>query len=110
MVRGNNSKRERKLLYEKGGAKKVYHVNYTPPIGIIGEDGMPRGCMFGVDMPPDDNFIARGRTQEEINNEMRMPVVYISREGMFKVYKKLGISEQNLCTYCIGGKHPFDNV
>ena len=110
MVRGNNSKRERNLLYEIAGAKKVYHVNYTPPIGIVGKDGVPRGCMFGVDMPPDDNFIARGRTQEEISDEMNMPVVYISLEGMLKVYKELGISEENLCTYCIGGRHPFENA
>lgn len=107
MVRGNNSKRERDLLCKKGGAEKVYHVNYTPPIGIIGEDGVPRGCMFGVDMPPDDNFIARGRTLEEISREMRMQVVYISSEGMLNVYKELGIPEENLCTYCIGGKNPF---
>ncbi len=107
MVRGNNSKREKDLLYANAGAKKVYHANYTPPIGIVGSDGVPRGCLFGVDMPPDDNFIARGRTQEEISDEMGMHVVYISSKGMLKVYEELGISEQNLCTYCIGGKHPF---
>jgi amidophosphoribosyltransferase len=107
MVRGNNSKREKDLLYANAGAKKVYHVNYTPPIGIVGEDGVPRGCLFGVDMPPDDNFIARGRTQEEISYEMGMHVVYISSKGMLKVYEELGIPEENLCTYCIGGKHPF---
>lgn len=107
MVRGNNSKRARELLYEEGGAEKVYHVNYTPPIGIIGQDGVPRGCLFGVDMPPDDNFIARERTQEEISGAMGMPVVYISSEGMLKVFSKMGISEENLCTYCIGGRHPY---
>lgn len=107
MVRGNNSKRERELLCEKGGAEKIYHLNYTPPIGIIGQDGIPRGCLFGVDMPPDDNFIARERTQDEISSEMGMPVVYISTKGMLKVFNRLGIPEENLCTYCIGGKHPF---
>lgn len=109
MVRGNNSKRERDLLYKEGGAEKVYHVNYTPPIGIVGKDGVPRGCMFGVDMPPDDNFIARGRTQKEISDKMGMPIRYISPEGMLNVYKKLGVPEEDLCTYCIGGKHPFGN-
>lgn len=109
MVRGNNSKRERELLYQEGGANKVYHVNYTPPIGIVGEDGIPRGCLFGVDMPPDDNFIARGRTQKEISKRMKMPVIYLSAQGMLAAYKRLGISENHLCTYCIGGKHPFLN-
>jgi amidophosphoribosyltransferase len=110
MVRGNNSKRERDLLYSQGGAKKVYHVNYTPQIGVVGEDGVPRGCLFGVDMPPDDDFIARGRTLEEISNDMGMQIVYISSQGMLDVYKKLGIPEGNLCTYCIGGQPPFDNL
>ncbi len=103
IVRGNNSRRERNLLYEEAGAKKVYHLNYSPPIGIIGQDGIPRGCLFGVDMPPDDDFIARGRTQEEISKEMNMPVIYISVEGMLKTYEKLGMQRDELCTYCIGG-------
>jgi glutamine phosphoribosylpyrophosphate amidotransferase len=61
-------------------------------------------------MPSDDNFIARGRTQAEISDEMGMPVIYISIEGMLEVFKKLGIPEENLCSYCIGGKHPFKKM
>lgn len=106
-VRGNNSRRERYLLYEEARISKAYHVNYTPEIGIVGEDGVPRGCLFGVDMPPDDNFIARGRTREEISSKMRMPVFYLSLDSMLTAYEKLGIRRQHLCTYCIGGKHPF---
>ena len=71
---------------------------------------MSRGCMFGVDMPPDDNFIARGRTQKEISDRMGMTIVYISSEEMLKAYKELRIPEENLCTYCIGEKHPFENM
>jgi glutamine phosphoribosylpyrophosphate amidotransferase len=63
--------------------------------------------MFGVDMPPNDSFIARGRTQEEISKIMKMPVYYISSEGMLKAFEKVGIAKEDLCTYCIGGKHPF---
>lgn len=106
-IRGNNSRRERRLLYDKAKVKKAYHGNYTPEIGIIGTDGVPRGCMWGVDMPPNDNFIARGRTQEEISSKMGMQTVYISREGMLKAYEKVGMPREHLCTYCIGGKHPF---
>ena len=109
LIRGNNSKRERELLYN-AGVEKVYHLNYTPPIGIIGQDGKPRGCLFGVDMPPDDNFIARGRNLEEIEKEMGMPVRYISVEGMLEVFRKKGIPPENLCTYCIGGPHPFEDL
>jgi amidophosphoribosyltransferase len=112
-VRGNNSKRARYLAYEEGGVAKCHHINYTPPIGIMGEDGEPRGCMFGVDMAPDDEFIARdkksrrNRTLEEISNELGMPVWYISREGHLRAFEAAGIKRENLCTYCIGGSSPL---
>jgi len=41
---------------------------------------------------------------------MGMPVIYNSSEGMLKVYQELGIPEENFCTYCIGGKNPFENM
>lgn len=107
IVRGNNSRRERELLYEEASVSKAYHLNYTPPIGIVGDDGVARGCLFGVDMPPDDSFIARGRSPEQICQEMNMPVHYISLEAMLRTYETLGIKRDELCTYCIGGKHPF---
>ena len=110
MIRGNNSRRERYLLYEEAGVKKAYHFNYTPPIGRIGKDGKKRGCKYGVDMPPDDNFIARGRTNEQISEIMKMPVRYLSLDGMLRAYKKLGIEENNLCTFCIGGPDPLKGL
>jgi glutamine phosphoribosylpyrophosphate amidotransferase len=61
-------------------------------------------------MPPNDNFIARGRTQEQISEIMKMPVFYISIEGMLRAFEKVGIPREDLCTYCIGGKHPFQEL
>jgi amidophosphoribosyltransferase len=114
IVRGNNSKRARDLLYKEAQVKKAYLVSYTPPIGIIGDDGVPRGCMFGVDMPPDpppgDEFIARERSIEQISAAMEMPVVYMSRKGMLKAFESAGLDEQDLCTYCIGGRMPFETA
>jgi len=121
IIRGNNSKWALYLLYETAKVEKVYYLSYTPPIGIIGNDNIPRGCMFGVDMPPNDNFIARedinqkNKTLEEITNEMKidekmkMEVKYISVDGMLSAFEKLGMPSKDLCTYCIGGKHPFEN-
>jgi len=114
IVRGNNSKRARDLLYEEAGIEKAYLVSYTPPIGIVGDDGVPRGCTFGVDMPPmpqpGDEFIARGRTVDEVGEAMGMPVVYLSREGMLRAFERAGLSERDLCTYCIGGGMPFETA
>jgi amidophosphoribosyltransferase len=108
IVRGNNIRRARQLLYEEAGVKEAILLSYTPPLGIIGEDNIPRGCMFGVDMPPHaDRFIARGRTLDQISAEIQMPVRYLSVEGMLKAFEACGLPRQTLCTYCIGGRHPF---
>ena len=111
IVRGNNLIRARSLLYDDLGVKKAYVASYTPPIGIIPGDGVPRGCMFGVDMPPTppagEEFIARGRGPREISEKMGLPVVYISTRGMMRAFEHLGIGSGQLCTYCIGGGHPF---
>jgi amidophosphoribosyltransferase len=113
-IRGNNC-RQAGVLAERAGVNKVYLLNYTPPIGVIGEDGVARGCMFGVDMPPDDNFIVRergngtgrNRSDEEISKLIGMGVRYISMEGMLRAYQELGVRRGNLCTYCIGGESPL---
>ena len=114
IIRGNNSVRARQLLYEDLGVKKAYLASYTPPIGIVGDDNEPRGCTFGVDMPPHppagEEFIARGRNALEISEKMGMPVAYLSRESMLAAFRQANILEENLCTYCIGGCHPFSKL
>jgi len=114
-VRGNNSKYA-KELFDKAGAKKVYFLNYTPRIGVIGNDGIPRGCMFGVDMPPEDDFIVRtkdkkgNRSNKEISEELGMEIYFLSVEGMLRAFEHLGIRKEDLCYFCIGGEHPFKDM
>ena len=113
-IRGNNAAHVRKLLYEDAGVKEAILLNYTPQVGIIGEDGIARGCNLGVDMPPEENeehkFIARNRNVEQISTEIGMPVRFISVEGMLDVFRSFGISEKELCTFCIGGRHPLNDL
>lgn len=106
-IRGNNSKRAVEILKQEADIKKIYFINYTPKIGIIPEDGIPRGCLYGVDMPPEDNFIARNATSEEISEAIGAEVLFMSKEGMLNVFEKLGIPKENLCYFCIGGAKPF---
>ena len=106
IVRGNNIRREHVLL-EQLGLHEVLHALYTPPIGIVGDDGVPRGCLFGVDMPPGDQFFARDRSVDEMSEAAGTRVVFLTTAGMLKVYQRLGIAPDNLCTYCIGGPHPY---
>lgn len=118
IVRGNVLKRVRKLLMQEAGAAKVTVCSYTPPIGIVGEDGIPRGCEYGVDMPPEDKFISRiidkedGRplhnaTLEEISRKAGMSVHYLSHKGLAHVFEQVGLPFTKLCSYCIGGKRPY---
>jgi len=106
-IRGTNAARAKELL-EVAGVKKIYLANYTPKIGIIGKDNVQRGCMFGVDMPPNDNFIARGRTDREISEAIGMETFFLSVNGLKKAFEKSGMAAQDLCTFCVGGKHPIN--
>ena len=106
IVRGNNVMRERALL-EESGVRQALHALYTPPIGIVGDDGVARGCLFGIDMPPDDTFFARGRNPQQMAEAAGAQVVFLTKSGMLKVYQRLGISPDRLCTYCIGGPYPY---
>ncbi len=107
IIRGNNVGKAKRLLYEEAGVAEAVLLSYTPPIGIVGADGVPRGCEFGVDMPPNDSFIARGRSSEEISTAAGLRVVYLSVDGMLRAFEKAGLQRNALCTYCIGGEHPF---
>lgn len=115
LVRGTVARRVRDLLIQEAGVREAILCSYTPPIGILGADGSPRGCEYGVDMPPTDSFIARidgdgasrNATLEEISLKVGMPVHYLSREGLARVFEKAGLSFSEMCWYCIGGKRPF---
>lgn len=111
-VRGTVAKTAGKLLYEVAKVKEAVFLSYTPMIGIIPEDGIPRGCDFGgVDMPSKENkhhkFLARGKTLEEMSKEVGVKIGFLSIEGMERAYKSVGIEFKDLCTFCIGGLHPF---
>lgn len=110
LIRGNNAKYARHLLYDIIGVKQAHLALYTPMVGIIGEDAKARGCHFGVDMPPGDKFIARNKTEKEVSEEIGMPVHFISVEGLIGEIEKMGIPREQLCYHCIGGPHPFKNL
>ena len=97
-------------MLEKIGLKEWQHALYTPPIGILGDDGIPRGCLFGIDMPPTDDFFARDRSPDQMSEVIGAKVVYLTKEGMLKVFERLGIPSDHLCTYCIGGPYPYQKI
>jgi amidophosphoribosyltransferase len=113
-IRGNNVSWAIDLL-KKVGVKKIYHLNYTPKVGPVGKNGILHGCIYGVDMPPEDNFVVRknvngkpvNRTDKEINEATNTNTYFLSYEGLLNCFEKCGLPKDQICTFCIGGKKPF---
>ncbi len=105
IVRGTVSKYAIELIRSKN-PEEVHFLSATPQIGGRRRDGSLIGCEYGVDMPPEDNFatVKYGKIpqiQQGIGADI---LVYLSPERMLRASDKQ-LSE--LCTYCIGGPHPF---
>lgn len=103
LVRGNVAENAVKKLRDKG-VDWIAWVLGTPPLGPV-VDGIQRGCLYGVDMPPEDDFAMKiyGNI-EGIKKFIGVDELYfISLEGMARAHRA---SFENLCTYCIGGPKP----
>mgnify|MGYP001592164147 CR=1 FL=1 len=103
-------------IVREAGARKVYYLLATPPIGIV-NNGEKHGCLYGVDMPPEpppeDEFAVRRygdgtgsqkniRQIEQATGADR--IVYITENGMFNALRR---QKQETCYFCIGGPKPF---
>ncbi len=106
LVRAINSKEVSHKLREKGAAWLGLALG-TPVVGV-NVDGIQRGCLYGVDMPPNDDFaIKLYGSVENIKKQIEFDDLYfISGEGLLKAHNS---NTENLCTYCIGGPRP-DNI
>lgn len=102
IIRGNCSTAAKSLIIDIGQALKAWLDSYEPMIGKNAS-----GCRGGVDMPPDDNFVARGRTLEEITALLEIPVGYMSIDSMFSSFEDFGIKRDELCAACNGLPEPY---
>lgn len=103
IVRLNNAPDAAKKLREKG-ADYIALVVGTPPLGPI-INGEKRGCLYGIDMPPDDDFaIRRYKNLKEMTKASGFDDIhFITKESMERAHK---ISLEKRCTFCIGGPNP----
>jgi len=111
LIRGNAAQRGIEEL-GRAGAKKVYWLSYTPPIGIRTKKHGLHGCVYGVDMPIEppagDEYLARDRDQEEISRLMsqagvKVEVIYLTLDNMLSAFASIGLKKQSLCHFCVGG-------
>jgi amidophosphoribosyltransferase len=95
IVRGTTLKKLISML-RKAGAKEVHVRVGSPPVIAP--------CYYGVDMKSRDQFVANGRTFEEICEIIGADSLgYISVEGLIEA---IGKPDSDLCLGCVNGRYP----
>ena len=105
VIRGNVLETVITML-KNAGAKKIYYLSGTPPIGT--DENCY--CCYGIDMPSADEFLMKKFGSKESASKhfcekynLPFELHYISEEGLFDV---LG-DKKNYCTRCITGECPM---
>lgn len=99
IVRGNTTRALVSVLFD-AGAKEVHLRITSPPIIYP--------CFYGIDMANQDEFIAFGRSVDEISRELgATSVAYLSLEGLMKT-TGVGDEQTNFCAACFTGDYPCE--
>ncbi|MFT7668540.1 MAG: amidophosphoribosyltransferase [Planctomycetota bacterium] len=102
IVRGNTSKRIVEMVRE-AGARKVYLASTSPPLIAP--------CPYGIDMATKTEFIATGRTNEEIAAEIGVDyLVYLDREAMNAAAREGNPKIEKFCNACFNGEYPTGDI
>ncbi len=99
VVRGNTTRALVRVLFE-AGAKEVHLRISSPPIVFP--------CFYGIDMADQDEFIAFGKSIEDISRELgATSVAYLSLEGLMNA---TGVErgQQSFCAACFTGEYPCE--
>jgi amidophosphoribosyltransferase len=97
IVRGTTMRKIVEVL-RKAGASEVHVRIGSPPIKAP--------CYLGIDMKTRDQFVAVGRTYEQIATEIGADSVgYLSLEGLVEC---IGIPMGDLCLGCLTGVYPVE--
>ncbi len=102
IVRGNTSRQIVKIARQMG-ATKVYLASYSPPLLFP--------CPYGIDMSTKREFIARGRTHEEVAKELGADhVLYQGIDEMVAAVRKAGVGSTTFCKACFEGEYPTGDI
>ena len=98
IVRGTTIKKIVRILREQGGAKEVHLRIGCPPIRAP--------CFLGIDMKTRDQFIANGKTVEEVADFIKADSLgYLSLRGLIKALQQ---PRDDLCLGCLTGEYPVE--
>ncbi len=104
IVRGNTSRQIVKIARQMGAAK-VYLASYSPPLLYP--------CLYGIDMSTKREFVARGRSMDEIAKELGADkVLYQTIPDMERAVRAAAQKngDRQFCKACFEGKYPTGDI
>jgi amidophosphoribosyltransferase len=102
IVRGNTARQIVKIARDMGAAK-VYLASYSP--------ALVHPCPYGIDMSTRKEFIARGRSVEEVREQLGADyLLYQGLDAMVDAVREAGGSELKFCRACFDGCYPTGDV
>lgn len=102
IVRGNTSRRIVQIA-RNAGAKQVYFAVTSPPLIAP--------CPYGIDMASKREFIASGKSVEEIARSLDVDhLVYLELESMNDAARTGNTKIQRFCNACFTGEYPTGDV
>jgi amidophosphoribosyltransferase len=102
IVRGNTS-RQIVQLARAAGARKVLFASTAPPL--------VHPCVYGIDMSTRREFVARGRSHEEVAREIGADaVVYQGLDDLVGSVTEDHPAIRTMCTACFSGSYPTGDI
>jgi len=102
IVRGNTARALVRLARE-AGAVEVSFASTSPPL--------ISPCPYGIDMATKTEFIARGKSVEDVRRELGVDaLVYLDLEEMESAARKGNEKIEKFCTACFTGNYPTNDV
>jgi amidophosphoribosyltransferase len=102
IVRGNTSRQIVRIARQMG-ARKVYLASYSPPL--------VHPCPYGIDMSTKREFIARGRTPQQVAADLGADhVLYQDLGAMVQAIERGTGDERRFCMACFDGNYPTGDV